>query len=47
MKTSGEKLAFRDFYVEIDLKIVLSHRKIKEIAQVPNHGMAEEKNVFY
>lgn len=47
MKKSGEKLTFRDFYVEIDLQIVLSHRKIKEIVQVPNHGMAGEKDGFY
>lgn len=39
MKTGeGKILAFRDFYVDIDLKIVLSHQKIKKVAQVPNHA---------
>lgn len=35
----GEKLAFRDLYVEVDLKIVLSHPNQRDFrSSQPQHG---------
>lgn len=39
MKAKGEKQAFRDFYVEVDLKIVLSYPNQRDFrSSQPQHG---------